>query len=94
MKKLFLGLLAVGMISSSLFGYSIKYKSDVGGSSQSHTWNFTLSCNNGNTGYVTLSKFLYDTPTYSATGDGGNYWHNGTDADNVFDKAARDACSE
>ena len=26
MKKLFFGLLAVGMISSSLFGYSIYYK--------------------------------------------------------------------
>jgi len=97
MKRLVLSFLVLSTIGSALFGYSIKYKNDVGGDSSSHTYNFTLNCNNGSTGYVTLSVYYansYSSATYAATGDSGSYWHNGTDADNVFDKAARDACNE
>ena len=96
MKRLVLGLLVVGVISSTLFGYSIKYKNDMGGDSQNHNWNFTLNCNNGSTGYVTLSATYSSSggTIYGATGDSGSYWHNGTSANDVFDKAARDACNE
>ena len=97
MKRLALSLLVISTISSSVFAYSIASKYDAGGDSRSHNYNFTLNCNNGSTGSVTLAvhhSTSYSNATYGATGDGGSYWNNGTDADTVFDKAARDACNE
>jgi hypothetical protein len=92
MKKLFFGLLAVGMISSSLFGYSIYYKDcrNNNDGATDYTCSIKLNCDDGSSGYLLLYKVGN---LYAAKTSGYNK-HWGNNINQVFDQTAREACGE
>ena len=87
-KKLFFALLAVGMISSFLFRYSITSKYN----GSDNVLHFRITCNNGHTdNIITL---VSAGSIYQAQGMYTTLYKWGSNANQVFDQAVRDACGE